>query len=262
MSENNQPRNAQAGSKQRERVHENNANVHRQFSELGLTKRSEEFMFQLNKQLDEQGMKAEKKPEVIQQTIDELLAAQKKGQTAKTLYGTPTQKAEEIIKGPKKPAVSAAQSSFPLLAADNGLMFFSIFTLLFGFMGTFQPKALKAQAEAAGTSGILAIIIVAILGGMMFAMVTKTITPQKGKKDHSIWYKIGVVAMGIVVWILIYFAVGFMPAKGINAQLPGLVYIVLAALGFIADIFLRRRYHIVGGAFGSGNQNRQARARK
>ncbi|WP_252902844.1 DUF1129 domain-containing protein [Paucilactobacillus hokkaidonensis] len=57
MSEENQPRNAAAGSQQREHVRENHANTHRQFGDSGLTKRNEEFMFQLNKQLDEQGMK-------------------------------------------------------------------------------------------------------------------------------------------------------------------------------------------------------------
>lgn len=257
-----QPRNAAAGSKQREHVHEQHANVHRQFSELGLTKRSEEFMYQLNKQLDEQGIKQDKKPEALKTTIDTLLEGQKKGQTARQLFGTPAEKADELINGPKKAPVPASQSSFGLLATDNGLMFFSIFALLFGFMGTFQSKALKAQAATSGTSGILAIILVAVFGGLLFAWVTKSIQPGSEKaKQHSMWYKIGVVAVGLVAWIAIYFFVGFMPAKGINAQLPGLVYIVLAVIGFGVDIYLRRKYHIVGGALG-GQPRQQPTRRK
>ena len=262
MSEenNNQPRNAQAGSKQRERVHEQHANEHRQFSELGLTKRSEEFMYQLNKQLDEQGVKQDKKPEMIQSTVDALIEAQRKGQTARALFGTPTEKADELINGPKERKAVQLQSSFKLLAIDNGLMFFSIFALLFGFMGTFQAKSLKAQAASSGTSGILAIILVAVFGGLLFAWVTKTLQPVgENAKNHSLWYKIGVVAVGLVAWIAIYFFVGFMPAKGINMQLPGVVYIVLAVLGFGLDVYLRRRFHIVGGALGGQPRQQQPR---
>ncbi|KRM11629.1 DUF1129 domain-containing protein [Paucilactobacillus suebicus] len=264
MSENNQPRNAAAGSAQRERVHQDNANEHRQFSEYGLTKRNEEFMFQLNKQLDEQGIKEDKKPDAIQTTIDALLEGQKKGDTAKRLFGTPTEKADELIHGPKQPVGGPReQSSFKLLAIDNGLMFFNIFAIMFGLMGVFSPKSLSNQGSMSGTSGILAIILIAVFGGMLFAWVSKTIQPApKGKPQHNIWYKIGVVALALVVWIGIYFAVGFMPARGINAQLPGFVYIILAVAGFAGDIYLRRRYHIVGGAFGSQPRQQQQRSRR
>ena len=50
MSE--QPRNAAAGQRQKQYIKENNKEAGKLFSEYGLTRKNEEFMYQLNKQLD------------------------------------------------------------------------------------------------------------------------------------------------------------------------------------------------------------------
>lgn len=250
----NEQRNAQAGSQQRERQHEKNSDIHREFSDLGLTKRNEEFMFQLNKQLDEQGIKAEKKPDAIKETLDTLLEAQKKGTTAKQLFGTPTQRANDLIHGVSKQAAQPT-TSFWLMAIDNGLMFFNIFTVLFGAMGIFSPKSLKV--EQSGTTGITAIILVGIVGGMLFAWISTIMSPQNRKK-HNIWYKVSAVVLALGAWILVYFAASLLP-NVVNPQLPPFLYIALAVAGFVLDVYLRRRFHIVGGAFGAPAPRNQTR---
>jgi Uncharacterized membrane-bound protein conserved in bacteria len=65
----------------------------------GLTKRNEDFMFHLNKNLDEYNYDLEKKEEVLNDTYRELLDKQKSGVTAAKLYGPVTEYAEKIIKG-------------------------------------------------------------------------------------------------------------------------------------------------------------------
>ncbi|KIS04359.1 DUF1129 domain-containing protein [Paucilactobacillus wasatchensis] len=254
MSEQNQPRNAAAGARQKAYVRQDNATTHRQFGDYGLTKRNEEFMFQLNKQLDQQGMKAEKKTDALKETIEALLEGQKKGATAKQLFDTPTKKANDLIHGPAK--ATNQQSSFWLLAADNGLMFFNIFTLLFGAMGFFQPKSLQTQQS--GTTGIVAILLVGIIGGMLFAWVTQILTPPAKKKKQPIWFRIIAVVVALAAWIGVYFVASMLP-NVVNPQLPAWAYLTLGVLGFVADLYLRRKYHIVGGAFGSPQQNRRRR---
>ncbi|WP_137596614.1 DUF1129 domain-containing protein [Paucilactobacillus kaifaensis] len=256
MSEQKQPRNAAAGSQQKEHLREDHASTHRQFGDYGLTKRNEEFMFQLNKQLDEQGMKADKKPDVIKETVDALLAGQKTGATAKQLFGTPTKKAYDLIHGPARAGGGQQQSSFWLLATDNGLMFFNIFTLLFGVMGIFQPKSLQTQQT--GTTGIVAIILVGVIGGMLFAWITQILTPPAKKEKKPIWYRILAVIGALVAWVAVYFFASLLP-NAINPQLPAWAYIALGVLGFVGDLYLRRKFHIVGGAFGSPRQQQNRR---
>lgn len=252
MSEENQPRNAAAGSQQREHVREESSSIHREFSELGLTKRNEEFVYQLNKQLDAQGIKADKKPEAMQETIDALLEGQKTGTTAKQMFGTPTEKAKDLISGPKK-LPGQRTSSFWLLALDNALMFFNIFTLLFGAMAIFSPKSMKV--EQTGTTGITAIIIVGVVGGLLFAWITTLIQPQKGKTKQPLWYRILAIIAALIAWVLVYMVASLMP-NVINPQLPGAAYIALGVLGFIAEMYFRRKFHIVGGAFGAPAQRK------
>jgi len=255
VSEENQSRNAQAGQKQREQMQKESVATHHELSDQGLTKRNEEFMFQLGKQLDALNAKADKKAQVIEETMTALVEGQKKGTTAKQLFGTPTAYAAEIVNGPVRRGPQP-QSSYKLLALDNGLMFFNIFAFMFGLMSVFSPKSMAA--DQTGTSGILAIILVAISGGLLFAWVTKALSPaKKGEEKKPVWYKILSVVAALVAWIAIYFAASLLPGM-INPTLPGIAYIVLAVLGFLADMYVRRRYNIVGGAF-AGGQNQQAR---
>ena len=63
MSEN-QPRNAQAGQRQKEHLKEDRREAGNAISKHNLTKKNEEFVFQLNKQLERQGVAKEKRPDL------------------------------------------------------------------------------------------------------------------------------------------------------------------------------------------------------
>lgn len=70
MSE--QPRNAAAGQRQKQYIKENNKEAGKLFSEYGLTRKNEEFMYQLNKQLDAKKVAADKKKTWINETVAKL----------------------------------------------------------------------------------------------------------------------------------------------------------------------------------------------
>jgi uncharacterized membrane-anchored protein len=255
VSEDNKSRNAAAGQKQRAQMEKDSVATHHELSDQGLTKRNEEFMFQLGKQLDAQGAKPEKKTQAVEETLTALIEGQKTGTTAKQLFGTPTAYATEIVKGPVHRG-PREQSSYKLLALDNGLMFFNIFAFMFGLLSLFSPKSMAANQT--GTSGITAIILVAVSGGLLFAWVTKVLSPaKKGEEKKPVWYKILSVVAALIAWVAIYFAASLMPTV-INPTLPGIAYVVLAVLGFLADMYVRRRFNIVGGAF-AGGQTQQSK---
>ena len=147
-----QPRNAQAGQRQKQLEKERRQANGNAFSNYDLTRKSEDFMYQLNKQLDRLGVPSDKKDAMLKETIDKLLAGQKKGQTARALFGTPTEYAKEL-KNPMPTPAETSKQSIKLLAIDNMLIFLSIFTFMFGLMFWLSPAAM--QTKNAGSSGVM-----------------------------------------------------------------------------------------------------------
>lgn len=78
MSEQEQ-RNAAAGQRQRQHLKEDRQKTGMMFENAGLTRKNEDFMYQLNKQLDAQGATAEAKSALLEETMTALLEGQKTG---------------------------------------------------------------------------------------------------------------------------------------------------------------------------------------
>lgn len=245
-----QPRNAAAGEKQRQYKKTEVKSIADQFEQVGLTRKNVDYMIQLNKQLDLQGADADAKATMLEETIEKLKDSQKQGTTARNLLGTPTEYADQLI----HPAPSAKQverSASGLLAIDNTLMFFAIFTIMFGIMGVSQPKSLAASN---GNAGIVSILIVSIVGGILFGYMTRLLTstkdPETGKRTgYPVWLRAILIVIAFAIWVAIYGVSAFIPTA-INPVLNGWVYIVLAVVAFVGDMYFRRRYNVVGGFMG------------
>ncbi|WP_407658119.1 DUF1129 domain-containing protein [Limosilactobacillus caecicola] len=258
MSE--QPRNAAAGQRQKQYIKETNKEAGKAFSEYGLTRKNEEFVYQLNKQLEAKGVTADKKATFIDQTINDLLAGQKKGQTAKAQFGTPTAYADELINPKKKTSEVPENSNFWLLALDNGMMFFAIFAFMFGLIAFMNPNSLSPNGHY-GSSGLTAILIIAIAGGLLFGYVAKIMAPYKDKKtgkvvQRNLWLRIGLIVLAFLIWIGIYTLTALLP-NAVNPQTNKWVYIILGIVVFGADLFLRTRFNITNNVFGGAPRNRK-----
>lgn len=247
-----QPRNAQAGQRQKQHVKQQRQEQGSAFSKYDLTRKNEEFMYQLSKQLDRLGVANDKKPEMMENTIQQLLAGQKKGKTAKALFGTPTAYAKEL-KNPKPSAQHMTKQSIKLLAIDNTLIFLSIFTFMFAIMFWLSPLAMRASH--AGSSGITAILLVAILGGVLFGYVATQLQPTKNKEGKWVqkkpmWFRVLTVAFGLVAWLAVYMLASLLP-NAINPRLNQWAYLIIAVVTFAGDMVYRRKYHITGSFYGN-----------
>ena len=247
-----QPRNAQAGQRQRQLEKERRQASGNAFSNYNLTRKNEDFMYQLNKQLDRLDVPSDKKAEMLQETISKLLAGQKKNQTARTLLVTPTEYAKEL-KNPKPTPAQASKQSIKLLAIDNMLIFLSIFTFMFGLMFWLSPAAM--QTKNAGSSGITAILIVAITGGLIFGYVATQVQPQINEKGQRVskkplWQRILLIVAGLAAWLIIYMLVSMLP-NAINPRLNPWVYIIIGVVTFIGDMYFRSKFHVTGSLYGN-----------
>lgn len=247
-----QPRNAQAGQIQKQREKEQRQEKGNAFANYGLTRKNEEFIYQLNKQLDRQEVPKDKQPEMIQETVDKLLAGQKKGQTAKALFGTPTEYAKELKNPKPKDTQATTQRSMKLLSIDNTLIFFSIFTFMYGIMFLLSPTILKTKQY--GSSGITAIVLVAVIGGILFSYIMLQLQPVGGKKPRPMATRILILVLGLVVWLGIYMMATWLP-NIINPRLNAWVYIIFGLVAFGGDLYFRNKYH-VSGIYGNGRRRR------
>ena len=247
-----QPRNAQAGQLQKQREREQRQEKGSAFAKYGLTRKNEEFVYQLNKQLERQDVPEEKRPAMIKETIDKLLAGQKKGQTAKSMFGTPTEYAKELKNPKPKDTKMNTQRSMKLLTIDNSLIFFSIFTFMYGIMFLLSPEILKTKQY--GSSGITAIILVAVIGGVLFSYIMLQLQPVNGKKARQMFIRILILILGLVAWLGIYMMASWLP-NVINPRLNAWVYIVFGLLAFGGDLYFRNKYHVAG-VYGGGRRRR------
>jgi len=105
-----------------------------------LTKKNDQFIFDLNKALEGSDISEEKKVLAMNDMLTKLIEGQKTGVTAKQLYGTPTDAIETIVNTPEP----MPEMSFGKIMLDNFLMLFTFLTVitsllaLFSKTGTFQ----------------------------------------------------------------------------------------------------------------------------
>lgn len=247
-----QPRNAQAGQRQKQRVKEERQENGNQFAKYGLTRKNEEFIYQLNKQLDRQGVAKDKQPAMIKETVEKLQAGQKKGQTAKKLFGTPTEYAKELKNPKPKDVRENTQRSMRLLAVDNTLIFFSIFTFMYGIMFLMSPQL--RQAKRYGSSGITAIVLSSVIAGLLFSYVMLQLQPVKGKKARPMATRILILVLALIGWLGVYMLASQLP-NIVNPRLNAWIYIIFGVVAFGGDIYFRNRYHVAG-AYGNRRRRR------
>ncbi|GEP18947.1 DUF1129 domain-containing protein [Pediococcus argentinicus] len=211
-----------------------------------LTKRNADFMFRLRKELADQKIDADKLKQALDDTEAKLLEGQKKGQTAKQLFGTPTEHMQEIVHGPKRQIGAQTTDNLWLRAVDNGLIFMALFSAMYALMAFFQPAAI---VKSPGPAGLLAIIGTSAVGGIGMGYVYKWLYPSSnGGKRPTFWRQIGVTTAAVLAWIVAYMVFSVIPSV-INPTLPAFGYVILAALAFGGRWLFRRRYNIVGGLF-------------
>ncbi|KRL65926.1 hypothetical protein FC85_GL002979 [Lentilactobacillus diolivorans DSM 14421] len=213
--------------------------VHSQFDNIGLTKRNAEYMFKFNQAISGTKLTADQQGEIVKKMVDELLAEQKSGKTARNMWGTVDQKVESILNPPKRPA-DPIKDYWPN-AGYNMLLFFVIFSFLYGITYFFSKGGQQT------TMGITGIVVTAVVAGLGIPALTMLIQPGV-KHKYSLWVRIPLIILFFLVWMFIFFLAGMLPAV-INPILNPYAYIVLGLLGAVAAFFVKRRWNITGGLF-------------
>ncbi|WP_419153984.1 DUF1129 family protein [Weissella viridescens] len=232
--------------------------THAELAESGLTKRNQEFMWQVQSAANDEQINAG----LVAEIESNLLEAQKSGATAKQIYGTPENalgiKTKEVQQSnsAQQASINYAANGFWKIAVDNSFVFFMMFSLMFGIMLLFSAKQVTASGQNVGQLGVTALILTSITGGVFFAGWTMLMAPNADGQRRGVIIRIlGSLAI-FAAWFGCYMGFGFLPAV-INPLLPGWIYLVLAGLSFLGFQWWRRKTGMQGGFLGGAGKARK-----
>lgn len=214
------------------------------FDNVGLTKRNADYMFRFNKALDKTKLTPEKKAQAVQDMVNELVAGQKSGKTAKNLYGDVDARVKVVVDGPTTPTAVVGGPNYWPNMIYNALTFFMIFNLMFGIMYLFSPKLMTSSQPV----GITAITVSAIVAGFILPIMPRLFDP-KIKHKYNGWIRALFVLLGFLVWMILFYAAQMLPGV-INPVLMPWPSIILGVVSIAIMFWLRRSYPIRGGFFG------------
>lgn len=237
--------NQQSKLKKREETAQND----QQISELNpkqlralLSNKNSDYVFRLQKELETQGkMEAGAAAAAVDQLLQEIITAQRKGITANNLFhASPKMKADQILHPVQKPQ----KTPYWQRLIDGILIYVAIMTGLFGVLALIQTP----KANQSSQMGIVSLVLV---GGLLGAVMTKyndllaPDAPKKGRGIKLVLYGVAIFAgLMVIMWVFQNKALAV-----INPVLPAGADIAIAAIVYLVRFAFRRYYKITGSPF-------------
>lgn len=212
-----------------------------------LTKKSQQFLVSIDKKLTDGGLTAGIKESIYQEMLETLLEGQQAGQTARHLYGTPTECATSILNQNFKEQTEVTRSPDWQIALDGGLILGSVFTFIVGLS---MMNASADQPETVLSMGLITLILNYLVAGWAMLQTSKVMPDMEAPKGKKGYFKyFGVSSMWMIVWVaVVTLSAAFIPVV-INPIFSPMVYMVIGVATFGARFYFKKRFNIVGGVF-------------
>ncbi|GGC94657.1 DUF1129 domain-containing protein [Enterococcus wangshanyuanii] len=205
--------------------------------EQKLTKRNEQYIFDLKKSLVAANLSEEAQTLALHEILPHLVEGQKSGNTARQLFGTVSERTEAILNKPEE----LPESTPALMWLDNTLLLFGVMTLMFSIMMMWS----KGKTQPLG---LLTLVLASMAGGYVFYLTYKYIyqydRPGVDKSKRPGWFKTGLILVGsMLLWIVVFAGSAMLPAV-INPILDPVIVIVIGGLALIVRHFLKKKYNM------------------
>lgn len=215
-----------------------------QFAEL--TNKNKQFMLSVDKKLSDQ-LHYEVQERVYAEMVDTLLDGQINSQTARQIYGTPTETANLIMEQefPNPENAPVEKSPDWQIALDGGLMLGSLFTFITGI------SMLNADAGATSAFMGLTTLIINYIVADIAMLVTSKVMPDLDapKGERRLWRYFGVSIAAMFGWFLIVSISAVLLPPVLNPVFEPMTYIIIAAITIGLRFLLKRQLNIQGGVF-------------
>lgn len=212
-----------------------------------LTKRSQQFLVSIDKKLTDGGLTETVKMPIYTEMLETLIEGQQVGQTARQIYGTPTECATSILNQNFQDQTEVTRSPDWQIALDGGLILGSVFTFIVGLS---MMNANAEQPEAVLSMGLITLILNYLVAGWAMLQTSKVMPNMEAPKGKKGYFKyFGVSSLWMIAWVaVVTLSAAFIPSV-INPIFPPMVYMVIGAATFGLRFYLKKRYNIVGGVF-------------
>ncbi|RCW16568.1 hypothetical protein CAC02_07910 [Streptococcus gallolyticus] len=205
-----------------------------------LTKKNQEFIHIATNQLIQDGKSDADIKAILEEALPTIVENQKKGVTARALFGAPTVWAASFTeKASDKKTEQTAKNDNPwLMWLDTSFLFIGVVALLNAVLGLFN--------SAAASSGLLSLLALGFGGGAAMYTTYHFVYRHYGKpkSERPGWAKtILVLVLAMLGWVLLYGATAFLPAV-INPQLPAILMLIIGAATLLGRYFLQKKYNI------------------
>lgn len=206
-----------------------------------LTKKNQEFIHIATNQLIQDGKSDDEIKTILEEVLPTIVENQKKGLTARALFGAPTVWAASFTeKDSDKNAEQTDKNDNPwLMWLDTSLLFIGIVALLNTVIDFFNSTTTS--------SGLLSLLALGFGGGAAMYATYHFIYRHSGKpkSERPGWTKtILVLGLAMLGWVLLYTGTAFLPAV-INPQLPAIVMLIIGAAALLGRHFLQKKYNIL-----------------
>lgn len=218
----------------REIVKENNQ------LEEKLTKRNQQYIFDLKKSLEAANLSEEEKVKALHDILPTLVSEQKGGKTARQLFGTISERTEAIINKP----VEAKVNSKPLLMwLDNTFLLLGLLSIMIAITGLFSRGTTPAY-------GITTLVFGSAVGGWVFYLMYKYIYQYEypgadRSKKPGMGKTLLILTGTTLVWVVAFSATTLLPPV-LNPLLDPVVIIIIGAAALALRYYMKKKYGIVG----------------
>lgn len=202
-----------------------------------LTKRNQQYIFDLKKSLTAANLTEEEKTLALHEILPQLVDGQKTGKTARQLFGTVSECTQNILEKP-----TPQQEVKPWMEwLDNSLLLLGVLALMGGLM----PMLSKG---ATTTYGLLTLFFASMAGGLAFYLINRYVyqyeRPGVAKEDRPSFIKKAGILMGaVVMWIVVFTAAAMLPPV-INPMLPPIYTMVIGAAAFGVRYLFKKKFNI------------------
>lgn len=205
-----------------------------------LTKKNQEFIHIATNQLIKDGKSDEEIKNLLEEILPTILENQKKGITARGLYGAPSEWAAQHTTATEETSTDqTVYNENPwLMWLDSSLFILALLGVLNGALNLFQASG--------NQYGILSMLVIGFGVGagmyMMYYFVYRHMGPNQTEKPKFL-KALAFLGFATLIWAAIFFLAAFIPAA-LNPVLPPFGTIAVGLVAFGIRYLLNKKYKI------------------
>lgn len=210
---------------------------------LKLTNKNQDYFVQLDRRLDELSCERNKKTVVLNQMILDTIDFQEDAITARKMYGTVTERADEILDlDPQILGQEKESSANWMVYMDGALLLGGMFSIVNGF------SAWRSLGSSGSTSlSLVQLIMNFVLGGIVAMALTKY-KPEPGQTKGMLKYT-GVTIGAMLLFVLLMSFAQILTPSAINPEISPIFVMVTGVIGIALRWYLKKELDIKGTLF-------------